>query len=83
MASSADTTQAETKKEDAEIEKTQSNKEAAPPSPREELRSNLVDLAVKFLSNPRVTGSPMDQKRAFLKKKGEHSYCHPKTYIAS
>ncbi len=34
-------------------------------------RANLVDLAVKFLSNPRVAGSPMDQKRAFLQKKGD------------
>ena len=70
MASSTDTKQAETIKEDGE--ETQSDKEPAPPSPREESRSNLVDLAVKFLSNPRVTGSPMEQKRAFLKKKGEH-----------
>ncbi len=34
------------------------------------LRQNLVDLAVKFLSNPRVMERPMEDKRAFLRKKG-------------
>lgn len=33
-------------------------------------RADLMDLAVRFLSNPRVAGSPTDQKRAFLRKKG-------------
>ncbi|XP_064385091.1 peroxisomal membrane protein PEX14-like [Halichondria panicea] len=41
-----------------------------PPPPVPQSRASLVDLAVKFLTNPRVTGSPMDQKRAFLTKKG-------------
>ena len=34
-----------------------------------------VDLAVKFLNNPRVQGSPMDQKMAFLRKKGKFISC--------
>ncbi len=42
-----------------------------PPPPVPQSRANLVDLAVKFLSNPRVTGRPMNQKRAFLTKKGD------------
>ncbi len=42
-----------------------------PPPPVPQSRASLVDLAVKFLTNPRVTGSPMDQKRAFLTKKGD------------
>ncbi|KAL5490926.1 hypothetical protein EMCRGX_G016129 [Ephydatia muelleri] len=33
-------------------------------------RKELVDLAVKFLNNPRVAGSPLETKQAFLKKKG-------------
>ena len=33
-------------------------------------RQNLVDLAVKFLSNPRVMERSVDEKRAFLRKKG-------------
>ena len=39
-------------------------------TPEVGLRDNLVELAVKFLSNPRVMSSLMDQKKAFLKKKG-------------
>ena len=34
------------------------------------LRDNMVDLATRFLTNSRVQSSPMDQRRAFLKKKG-------------
>lgn len=34
------------------------------------LRPNLMDLAVKFLNNPRVLERPMEDKRAFLRKKG-------------
>lgn len=33
-------------------------------------RQNLVDLAVKFLNNPRVWEKPMEDKKAFLRKKG-------------
>uniref|UniRef100_A0A1E1XBW3 Peroxisomal membrane protein PEX14 n=1 Tax=Amblyomma aureolatum TaxID=187763 RepID=A0A1E1XBW3_9ACAR len=33
-------------------------------------RENLVATAVSFLENPRVQGSPLSQKRAFLLKKG-------------
>lgn len=33
-------------------------------------RENLVATAVNFLENPRVQGSPLSQKRAFLLKKG-------------
>ena len=36
------------------------------PSPR----SNMVDLAVKFLNNPRVWERSMEDKKAFLRKKG-------------
>ncbi|CAI8008792.1 Peroxisomal membrane protein PEX14 [Geodia barretti] len=36
----------------------------------EHLRENLVDVAVKFLNNPRVIGSPLEQKKVFLQKKG-------------
>ena len=35
-----------------------------------------VDLAVKFLTNPRVQDSPMAQKRAFLEKKGQLTALH-------
>ncbi|EFN84338.1 peroxisomal membrane protein PEX14 [Harpegnathos saltator] len=34
------------------------------------LRENLVQTAVQFLQNPKVTQSPMDRKQQFLKKKG-------------
>ena len=34
------------------------------------LRENMVDLATRFLTNSRVQSSPMEQRRAFLKKKG-------------
>ena len=37
-------------------------------------RSNLVDLAVKFLNNPRVVDRPVEEKRAFLRKKGNTLY---------
>lgn len=37
------------------------------------LHSPQVDLAVKFLNNPRVAGSPLETKQAFLKKKGTYS----------
>ena len=35
------------------------------------LRENMVDLATRFLTNNRVQTSPMEQRRAFLKKKGK------------
>lgn len=38
-----------------------------PPPPRQ----NLVELAVKFLNNPRVAERSMEDKKAFLKKKGQ------------
>lgn len=47
------------------------------PSPPEVLggvqaiRPNLVELAVKFLGNPKVWERPMEDKRAFLMKKGQ------------
>lgn len=34
-------------------------------------RQNLVDLAMKFLNNPRVMSYPLEEKKAFLRKKGE------------
>ena len=42
-----------------------------------------IDVAVKFLNNPRVVGSPLDQKKAFLKKKGEFLLCRLILYIFS
>lgn len=35
-----------------------------------------IDLAIRFLNNPRVVSSPVEQKRAFLKKKGRHRPWH-------
>jgi hypothetical protein len=57
-------------------------KEKDTPSPRETtasssanqdgvLRENMVDLATRFLTNSRVQSSSMEQRRAFLKKKGK------------
>ena len=44
---------------------------AAPSSDQDAiLRDNMVDLAVRFLTNTRVQTSPMEHRRAFLKKKG-------------
>ena len=63
-------------------ESTESKAEKHDPSSRERaereegsrpdvpLRDNMVDLATRFLTNTRVQSSPMDQRRAFLKKKG-------------
>ena len=31
---------------------------------------NRLDLAMKFLNNPRVMSYPMESRRAFLRKKG-------------
>ncbi|GAB6022912.1 peroxisomal membrane protein pex14 [Chamberlinius hualienensis] len=33
-------------------------------------REHLIDTAVKFLTNPKVSSSSLDQKRTFLQKKG-------------
>lgn len=45
---------------------------SSPDSPEssEELRSELVATAVKFLANPKVLATPESQRRAFLVKKG-------------
>ena len=37
------------------------------------LRGSLVDLAVKFLNNPRVFDKPLEDKKIFLTKKGSQS----------
>ena len=43
-------------------------------SSHQPMRSNLVDLAVKFLNNPRVIEKPAEEKKSFLRKKGwKHS----------
>ncbi len=42
----------------------------APPEGNVTNRSSLVELAVKFLNNPRVVDKPMEEKKAFLRKKG-------------
>ena len=34
------------------------------------IREDLVNTAAKFLRNPKVLSSPLDQKKAFMKKKG-------------
>ena len=34
------------------------------------LREDLIATAVKFLQNPKVQSSPIQQKRDFMKKKG-------------
>lgn len=34
------------------------------------VRRNLVDLAMKFLNNPRVMSHPLEARKAFLRKKG-------------
>lgn len=52
---------------DQEVE---GKKAAGPPQPPPSLRQNMVELAVKFLSNPRVADRAMEDKKAFLKKKG-------------
>lgn len=39
------------------------------------LRHNLVELAVKFLKNPKVWERPMEDKKAFLRKKGQKVTC--------
>ena len=35
------------------------------------LREHMIDLATRFLTNSRVQSSPMEHRRAFLKKKGK------------
>ena len=34
-------------------------------------RKDLTDLAVKFLTNPKVMSHPEEAKKTFLRKKGE------------
>ena len=61
------------KAEDSAKEKdTTSPKESLSSSANQDgvLRENMVDLATRFLTNSRVQSSPMEQRRAFLKKKG-------------
>ena len=61
------------KAEDSAKEKdTASPKESLSSSANQDgvLRENMVDLATRFLTNSRVQSSPMEQRRAFLKKKG-------------
>ncbi|CAF0777230.1 unnamed protein product [Rotaria sordida] len=41
--------------------------ETVPPN---NIRSDLVDIAISFLKNPKVAHEPMDKKRDFLQKKG-------------
>ncbi|KDP26587.1 hypothetical protein JCGZ_17745 [Jatropha curcas] len=38
--------------------------------PVESMREELIQMAVKFLSHPSVSGSPITQRRSFLQKKG-------------
>ena len=40
------------------------------------LRPNLVELAIKFLNNPKVSERPMTARKAFLKKKGQKIWVH-------
>ena len=50
---------------------------ASPPDPLPPAnpppRQNLVELAVKFLNNPRVAERPLEDKKAFLRKKGTNN----------
>ena len=50
------------------------NVAAAAPSSSSPPRASLVELAVKFLNNPRVWERPMEDKKAFLRKKGDDGY---------
>ena len=62
------------KAEDSAKEKdTSSPRETKPSSVNQDgvLRENMVDLATRFLTNSRVQSSPIEQRRAFLKKKGK------------
>jgi len=51
------------------------NKEApgvqTTPGPDTDPRKDLTDLAVKFLTNPRVLSHPEEAKKIFLRKKGK------------
>ena len=60
----------EAEKQDAEKNTTSSAETAAVSQQDGAIRDNMVDLATRFLTNSRVQGSPMEQRRAFLKKKG-------------
>ena len=57
------------KKEEGESgEKDDANPNSQPtPAPNQD----LTDMAVKFLSNPRVMSHPLEAKKAFLRKKGK------------
>lgn len=61
---------ADKEKSEANSEHAQSATDQPNSSSDSHLRQNLVELAVKFLNNSRVQDSPMEQKKAFLKKKG-------------
>eukprot|EP00041_Stephanoeca_diplocostata_P020849 m.474699 g.474699 ORF g.474699 m.474699 type:complete len:372 (+) comp21679_c0_seq3:113-1228(+) len=39
-------------------------------APVEEIRQDMVDTAIKFLTNPKVVNSPISRKTAFLENKG-------------
>lgn len=56
------------------MDKTTPAKSEAVPEKKEvgeaNIRQNLIDLAVKFLNNSRVTSRPMEEKKGFLRKKG-------------
>lgn len=50
----------------------ESTPETAEPeaAPVEEIRQDMVDTAIKFLTNPKVVSSPISRKTAFLENKG-------------
>ncbi|XP_065842547.1 peroxisomal membrane protein PEX14-like [Oscarella lobularis] len=48
----------------------QSKPAASPSPPSIASREELVETAIKFLRNPKVTNTPLTQRKAFLKKKG-------------
>ena len=63
-----------TKAEDSAAEKDSpgvGETKASPVNQDGVFRENMVDLATRFLTNSRVQSSPMEQRRAFLKKKGK------------
>ena len=71
----------ETEKSDAEKSNSSSAETAVEPQQDGAIRDNMVDLATRFLTNNRVQSSPMEQRRAFLKKKG--TLVHVKAVLMS
>ena len=63
----------EAETQDVDNSSSPSTEKAAEPRHDGSIRENMVDLATRFLTNSRVQSSPLEQRRAFLKKKGAHN----------